>query len=414
MNVLADTKTTTAEVKHSLIMQIETIAEQILEKKSEVTQIGLLGGKAGITLLFAYLSKAFPEKNYLQVTLDYLDELSDSLSNEELNYNMSAGVTGIAFVFQHLRNLGILDNEDDLNLSELDEFIAQGVEQDFRTANWDPLHGMTGLGIYFLERNKETGDKKYLETIVDHLAAMRIVVGTHKVWITRGFGKYSNDNYNFGMAHGMPGILSFLAQVHERGIRQTEIVEIISSSLSYLLQHEYTDNVYCFPLSIDVEPKKETEKPNSRLAWCYGDLCVAIALIHCGSALGNEEWKNKGIEVALKTTRRTFENSGCIDAPFCHGSVGLVHLYHRLYNLTKNETFKITSEKWLDITYKEYYKPGEGAGGYYFRSFNEEQNIYEFIPQYSLLEGSAGIALVYLSLLNDITPDWDKTFLTNV
>ena len=69
---------------------------------------------------------------------------------------MSAGVAGIAFVFQHLRNIGILDNEDDLNLSDLDEFISRGVEQDFRTGNWDPLHGMTGLGIYFLERNKET------------------------------------------------------------------------------------------------------------------------------------------------------------------------------------------------------------------------------------------------------------------
>ncbi len=414
MNNLADTKVSTGEMTQSLIKQIEIIAEQILERKNEVNQVGLLGGKAGITLLFAYLSKAFPEREYLQATLDYLDELSDSLLNEELNYNMSAGVAGIAFVFQHLRNLGILDNEDDLNLSDLDEFIDQGVEQDFITANWDPLHGMTGLGIYFLERNTETGDKKYLEKIVDHLAAMRKDVGDYKVWITPGYGKYSNDNYNFGMAHGMPGVLSFLAQVHERGIRQKEITEIISSALPFLLEHEYKDDVYCFPIAFDVAPKEETEKPNSRLAWCYGDLCMAFALIHCGTALRNDDWKNKGIDVALKTTHRTFENSGCIDAPFCHGTVGLVHLYHRLFNLTKEEAFKITAKKWLDITLLQYYKQGEGAGGYFFRSFNEEQNIYDLIPQYSLLEGSAGIALVYLSYLHDIKPDWDKIFLSNV
>ncbi len=414
MNNLADTKTATVEVNQSLIKQIETIAEQILERKNEVKEVGLLGGKAGITLLFAYLSRAFPEKEYLQATLDYLDELSDSLSNEELNYNMSAGVGGIAFVFQHLRNLEILDNEVDLNLSDLDEFIAQGVEQDFKTANWDPLHGMTGLGIYFLERNKETAEKKYLEKIVDHLAAMRTQVGESKIWITPGYGKYSNDNYNFGTAHGMPGILSFLAQVYERDICQKEIREIISEALPFLLKQEYNDPVYCFPTAVEVEPKQEEEKPGSRLGWCYGDLCMAFALIHCGIALRNEEWKNKGIDVALKTTHRTFENAGCTDAPFCHGTVGLVHLYHRLYNLTKNETFKNTSQNWLDITHREFYKPGEGAGGYFFRSFNEEQNIFELTPQYSLLEGSAGIALVYLSFLYDIKPDWDKIFLSNV
>jgi len=177
INTSSDAKSLMADVNLSLVKQIDVIAEQILEKKNEVKEVGLLGGKAGITLLFAYLSKSFPEKKYLQATLDYLDELSDSLANEELNYNMSAGVAGIAFVFQHLRNMGVLDAEDDLNLSQLDEFIAGGVENDFRTANWDPLHGMTGLGIYFLERNKETGEKKYLDKIVDHLAEMRTEVG---------------------------------------------------------------------------------------------------------------------------------------------------------------------------------------------------------------------------------------------
>ncbi|HUR09719.1 MAG TPA: lanthionine synthetase C family protein [Flavitalea sp.] len=413
INTTSDGMSLLVDVNPSLVSQIEVIAEQILKNKDDVIEVGLLGGKAGITLLFAYLSKAFPEKKYLQATLDYLDELSDSLSTEELSHNMSAGVAGIAFVFQHLRNIGILDNEDDLNLLDLDEFIAQGVEHDFSTGNWDPLHGITGLGIYFLERNTETGEKKYLEKIVDHLTEMRTEVGEYKVWITPGFGKYSNDNYNLGLAHGMPGVLSFLAQVYSRGIRQNEIESIISSSLPFLLKHEYVDEIYCFPTAIDVLPKEEKEQ-NSRLAWCYGDLCMAFAIIHCGIALQNDGWLNKGIEVALKTTHRTLENSDCNDAPFCHGTVGLLHLYHRLYSLTKNETFKSASQKWLDISLHEFYKPGEGAGGYFSRSFNEEKNNFELIPKYSLLEGSAGIALVYLSYLYDINPDWDIIFLTNV
>src|SRR5689334_21095321 len=109
MTESSDIKIISSQLHQSLTRQVDVIAEAILEKKSEVREAGLLGGKAGIVLLFAYLSKLCPEKAYLNITLDYLDELSDSLANDVLDYNMSSGIAGIAFVFQHLRNIGVLD-----------------------------------------------------------------------------------------------------------------------------------------------------------------------------------------------------------------------------------------------------------------------------------------------------------------
>ena len=378
-------------------------------------EVGLLGGDAGIALLFAYLSKAFPGKAYGDMVIGRLNGLGDALSNAELPYNMSGGIAGVAFVFQHLRNIGVLDKSDDLNLEELDEFISRGVDHDRITGNWDPLHGMVGLGIYFLERNRETGETTYLEKIVDHLAAMRTSVNNHGVWITPGYGKYSNDNYNLGTAHGMPGLLCFLAQVHVRGIKRPEIEEMVSSCLPFLLSHQLTqDSIYCFPTAVDVQPKEKEPPEQSRLGWCYGDLCMAFALIHCGKALQHDDWMQRGINVALKTTHRTFETAGCTDAPFCHGTVGLAHLYKRLHRLTGNAVFETACEKWFQITQEQFYKPNEGAGGYYFRTFNEEKGDFKLTANYSLLEGSAGIALVYLSYLHDITPDWDVVFLANV
>jgi lantibiotic modifying enzyme len=395
--------------------QIENIANQIQEERLAITNPGLLDGKAGIVLLFAYLSKLVPEKNYSDITAGILDELSDSLSNDELDHSMSGGVAGIAFAFQHLRNIGALDKSEDLNLSELDEFVSLGIDNDFKNGNWDPLHGMVGLGIYFLERNKETGEKKYLEKVVDYLSQIRTDLHGYKVWITPGYGKYSNDNYNFGMAHGLPGILSFLAQVYLREIKQPEIEEMISSCLPFLLQNEYgEDEEYCFPTSIEIEKKHELQKQGSRLAWCYGDLCMANALVHCGRALQNPNWKTHGIDIAIKTTKREFESAGCMDAPFCHGTTGLVHQYQRFYQLTGNEVFKYAVENWLNITLKEYYKPGNGVGGYSFRCLKEETNLFEYVPHYGLLEGSAGIALVYVYLLYNVQPDWDIIFLCNV
>jgi len=403
------------DVNESLAKQVKRISLEISEKWTEFNEIGLLEGKSGMVLLTAYLSKLFPGQGYEATTLYYLNDLKESLSRDELGYDLSNGVAGIGFVFQHLKNEEVLDSWIDLDLSELDEFIELGADQDFKTGNWDPLLGLTGLGIYFLERNKETGEKKYLEKIVDYLASMRVANGGHELWITPGYRKYSKDNYNFGMAHGMPGVLSFLAQVHARGIKQQEIEGMVQSCLSFLLEHEYPDDpVYSFPPAISVAQTGKSGKPNSRLAWCYGDLCMTNTLIHCGKALHRDDWYDKGIRVALKTTERGFEDSGCIDAPFCHGTIGLVHQYHRLHQLTQNKDFLNAQNKWIDITQKHFYSPGEGAAGYYSRSYNEEIEAFENQPQYGLLEGSAGIGLVYLSILYGINPDWDIIFLTNV
>ncbi|WP_018616400.1 lanthionine synthetase C family protein [Segetibacter koreensis] len=398
----------------SLLQQVKIIATEIQKGKNKTHNVGLLSGKAGITLLFAYLSKVFPREEYGQITMDYLDELADCLANDGLHYNMSWGVAGIAFVFQHLRNMGLLDADDDLNLSQLDSFIDCGLDYDFKSGNWDPLHGIVGLGIYFLERNKETGEKKYLEKVVDLLADMSVPIGNHWVWITPAYKNYHKDNFNFGMAHGMPGVISFLAQVHRLGIRQGQIETILMSCIPFLLQYEIIDDpVYCFPGSVEVGRRWDS-RTETRLAWCYGDLGMANALIHSGRALENDKWKNKGIEIALKTTLRTFKNSSCSDAPFCHGSTGIIHQYHQLYKLTKHDAFESATQRWLDITMNQFYKPGEYVGGYYSALFKEEKKGFELTSQYGLLDGSAGIALVYLSYFFNINPDWDLIFLTNV
>jgi lantibiotic biosynthesis protein len=404
-----------SEIHESLARQVSRISLEISEKWEDFNEIGLLEGRSGMVLLFAYLSKLFPGKGHEANTLYYLNDLRESLTRDQLGYDLSGGVAGIGFVFQHLKNLEVLDSWVDLDLSELDEFIELGVDLDFKNGNWDPLLGLTGLGIYFLERNKETGEKKYLEKIVDILASMRVAVSGRDVWITPGYKNYSTDNYNFGMAHGMPGVLSFLAQVHAKGIRQQEIEDMIQTCLSFLLDHEYKDDPdYSFPSAINIAQKGRLTKPYSRLGWCYGDLCMANTLIHSGKALQRDDWYEKGISVALKTTQRNLEDSGCIDAPFCHGTIGLVHQYHRLYQLTRNKVFLNARNNWIDITQDFFYKQGEGAGGYYCRLYNEETGAFELESQYGLLEGSAGIALVYLSILYDIKPDWDNIFLTNV
>ena len=61
---------------------------------------------------------------------------------------------------------------------------------------------------------------------------------------------------------------------------------------------------------------------------------------------------------------------------------------------------------------EEFYKPGEGAGGYFFRSFNEEQNIFELIPSMDPCSKEVQVLRLFTCrICMNIKPDWDKIFL---
>ena len=394
--------------------KIRAIAHSVYEDRdTTINNSGLLGGEAGITLFFAYLTIACPEGPYEEITREYLQRLSDALSYQQLPHHLSYGIAGIAFVFQHLRNIGLLDSSEDIGLAALDASIIDGSQQDLTNGNWDPLHGLVGLGIYFLERYKETGNTIHLEKIVDQLNALSVPHNGSKVWVTQGYTHYSSDNYNFGMAHGMPGLLSFLAGAYTLDIRRTVIEELIPSCYTFLLDH-YQDNreYFGFPTFIELKPAP-TPLP-SRNGWCYGDLSMAIALLHCGRALAREDWIQLGTGIALKTTHIPFEAAGCGDASFCHGAIGLVHQYKRLYRATHDTRFNDAADKWLALAHEHFYRPDNYPGGYAYRKYDQATGLYSNVPAYGLLEGITGIGLVLLSCDGTISPDWDIIFQTNV
>lgn len=394
--------------------KIRAIAHSVYNNRDTTgTESSLLGGNAGIALFFAYLTIAYPEGPYEEITLEYLEKMSDALADQQLSHHLSTGIAGIAFVFQHLRNIGLLDNSEDIGLGALDESIVAGAEQDFTLGNWDPLHGLVALGIYFLERYKETGESQQLERIVDQLDALAVSEKGGKAWITRGFRQYSRDNYNFGMAHGMPGLLSFLAAVYTLGIRKTVIEALIPSCCTFLLGHyQEKGGHYAFPGSIELKPQR-TPLP-SRNGWCYGDLGMALTLIRCGKALTREDWVERGTGIALKTTQIPFEATRCDDASFCHGAIGLAHQYDRLYRSTSDTRFKAAATTWLALSHEHYYRPDIYPGGYAYRQYDEATGSYANRTSYGLLEGISGIGLVLLSSEGTIPPDWDIIFQTNI
>lgn len=400
----------------------QAITERIHEVAAEVCTVELgnervdvYGGKPGIALAYAWLGHYYPDTQYMEHAFGLLDELIDDMGSIEWSPDMGTQLAGAAFVLQHLQNKGIIDETDDLGLDDVDEFLLSCLPFYEERRNWDPLLGLVPIGNFFLERFKANGNARPLEQVVQTIDKLSSTFNNHTVWVTPGHRYQPIDCLNFGLAHGMPGLISFLSKVYAAGIGREMIFEKVNSCIHYLLGEQNPESIngqfpsYLFPEGGDEDTRM------SRLGWCYGDLGMCFAAIHWGTASEQPALVERGVAIGLNTLHRnTPETAACTDAPLCHGSVSLVHQYNRLYLFTGKEEFKEAAHIWAEQTLTHFYAPEKGVGGYPFMTYDDEKKAAFPRSNPSLLEGAAGVALALASALHSEPPNWDALFLTDI
>jgi lantibiotic modifying enzyme len=146
-----------------------------------------------------------------------------------------------------------------------------------------------------------------------------------------------------------------------------------------------------------------------RLAWCYGDAGVATALYAAGKALEDKEVRDEGVSLALLAASR-FEDAGVSDAPLCHGSLGLMHVFNRLWQETGEDALADSARRWFDHAMKQR-RTGEPVAGFGSVRVQDEGDL-EFEPLAGFLEGAAGCGLALVGAIGTTPPDWDAVLLT--
>lgn len=136
-----------------------------------------------------------------------------------------------------------------------------------------------------------------------------------------------------------------------------------------------------------------------RLAWCYGDLDIAISLWHAGNALNNQIWKNKSLQIFRSCIELVEEQDLLTEFGICHGTSGIAMIFRRIYLETEELLFKSGYELWFDKTIK---KINEWAIENRERSEKKD---------FSLLTGLSGILLVIMSIVYNDNQKWDSLFL---
>ncbi|BAU55615.1 Lanthionine synthetase C-like protein [Mucilaginibacter gotjawali] len=210
---------------------------------------------------------------------------------------------------------------------------------------------------------------------------------------------------NLGLAHGVIGVLKMCIQCTQAGICEEDSKLVAKKIIDFILKNTHQKGaVSIFPSFCSNDSKIE----DSRLGWCYGDLIIGYILYQAAEIFDDYILLQHANNVLIETTYRRLPKETYVrDASICHGSIGIAHIYNKIWRLTNNLIYRNAAEFWIDYSLeKENYLQGENC----FMKFNAYSNRYE--KNLSLLEGSAGIGLALISFITE-DYSWDHCLMLN-
>ena len=402
--------------------QIEQIifnfSEEIIEHLDLKKGKSLFHGTSGAALMLAYSGLYFENQKYI----DYAKAImNDAITNFDEDISTSFwGLAGIGWLIQHFYELGIIEKEEITLLDELDDYLFQTLNRDGPNF-YDLLNGYLGKGMYFLKRYHHNEDRKGLDRIFKFVEESVITNDAGIAW-RYGRTEKSAYQYSLGLCHGVPSILSFLCKLSVLNIEKEKSHHLMRQGVAWLLSEKNTskEDISAFP---DFIPFKD--EPGSRLAWCYGDLGIAIALFRIGQVLEDQEIYSEALQIATRTASRklihsqVYQDDLNVDLGFCHGLSGIVHLYNRLYQVSGNALFNQCKNYWLKLLLHSQKQNPQlpNVYGFTFRTVDEvisNRAKPTWKESYNILEGCAGMTLVLLSLIDNKTNYWDEFLLTDI
>lgn len=351
----------------------------------------LSSGSAGLAVCNAQIAWTRRDRRAAGTALTRLEEAIDVLATEPLTSSLYSGFTGIAWAAETVDRLLGAEGED--RNGDIDEALTSLLRRYPDQAPYDLVHGLTGLGVYALARWPRPAAAQCLLGVVEQLARRArhdrdgVYWWTPPTWKGPQRERYQPGGVDLGVAHGMAGVIPFLARVHRVGLAQQTVRPLLDGAVRWLLAHMVDTvsgpTVPCF-VADDIEPGP------ARSAWCYGDPGVAVALLLAARDVGEPAWEAVATALAMGAANRPPDQSGVVDAGLCHGSAGLAHLFNRMYQMTSEPVLADAARFWVERTLEEPACKGPG-----------------------LLEGAAGVALALEAASTTAEPVWDQILLVS-
>lgn len=359
-------------------------------RKGPPTEPGLGEGAAGLALALSYLGGPL-----LGLTdppaAQFVGELEwdSSLGSDP---SLFGGFTGVGWVVAHLGERCARTRSRPL--VDVDEAVRAVVSRSPWDGRADLISGLTGFGLYALERLPGPSAVGILETVVERLKETAEPRDGGLTWWTspdllppERRSEFPDGHFNLGLAHGVPGVVAFLGRVAAEGIAVDTSLDLLSGAVTWLLRQQERG-----PRGGFAKWAGPGLAPVFRDAWCYGDPGVAAALFLAGRSTGNTSWEREAITLAAGAVARSPLAAGVVSADLCHGAAGLGHLYNRLWQASGDERLREGAAFWI----------GEAV-----RRLRED----EAAEDLGFLQGAGGVALALLSAATSTEPEWDRVLL---
>lgn len=398
-----------------IISMKENIENRITEiynvlNNKENTRPGLLSGAMGTSIFIYHYARYFKNKEAFDLLENTLVDAINSL-DQWTSDRYGDGIAGIGWTLTYLIENEALDDE----LNEIFDMFDHALEERMTyygdKKDFDFLHGLVGLGMYFIARKNQ----KAIAYIIEKLDEAAIEDEHGLKWISTVFNDDQvtrREVYNISMAHGSSAFVSFFCKVIAlRGDSVSTATRLLKGAINHILSCKRKDQANTkghslFPGYLELDDLPENYR-SSRMAWCYGDMGISLAAWQAGEALGDEELKKEAIAIGLHSTkRRTYEETLLMDAGICHGTSGIMQMYNRLHKNTDVKEFEEAAAFWTNKTLENAVFE-DGPAGY--KSYTGRDDKFE--NDYGFLGGITGIGLALISRVSDEDLAWDKSLL---
>lgn len=371
----------------------------------------LSGGAAGLAVFFTYLDAVWPGEEHDETAFRFLNEAIEETAGR-MAPALYDGFTGVAWAVTHLEGR-LLDPGDGDPAAAIDAALLDYLARTPWEDHYDLVSGLVGCGVYGLERLPREGGRAVLERVIDRLADLAEQGPEGITWFTaphllpdRQRAVCPQGYYNLGLAHGVPGVIALLGSACAARIREETARTLLGGAVPWLMAQRLPPDAGG---SFSSWTGPGVPREPARLAWCYGDLGVAAALLVTARVVGNAEWEREAVGIGLGAAARDTRRSGVRDAGLCHGAAGNAHLFNRIYQATGEPQFGEAARFWLARAL-EMRRPGCGIGGFQAcTAIPGSQPAWTDEP--GLLTGAAGIALALLAAVTDTEPEWDRLLL---
>jgi lantibiotic modifying enzyme len=401
-------------------MKLET---QALEKAIEIgdfylkntlsvesDNISLMSGRSGVCIFLNLLYLKTGNRAYLEEIDRIVDFTFEKIEQTEvLSATFCTGLAGWAWTMMYLEENGCETGVTTQIFDDLDLAITKSYDLMLKEQNYDFLHGSVGVALYFLKRK----NFEPVERLIDSLYETAIKENDEIKWKRRNFLEVGDYVYDFGMAHGMIGIASFLATALNLGLRKQKCQDMLTGISKLYVNNEQSlangGNYTPFKIPVDSYKFNTDHGIPSRLAWCYGDLSTLATEFKLAKLfnLGDKELITKK---AVELIQNKIVQSGIEDASFCHGTSGVAYCWLKLLRYSHHPVIEKETRKWMDDLLKQGSIPTNSAAGYLFYAGGKGDGMCLI----DLLNGLAGVGLVLLTFSDDtLSSQWDECLLLN-